>query len=69
MDEFYSEQIHFEGRADQARLDKMEHNGEICPYYEKVKCHFPNLTHNFCKSCPKLAPVMSASPNIINNIL
>ncbi len=58
--------VHLEGKADQAHLEAANRNGEMCPYYEKVKCHFPRLSYGFCSGCPKLAPVMAATHSVDN---
>ena len=70
MEDFYSEEmskVHLEGKADQAHLEAANRSSEICPYYEKVKCHFPRLSYGFCSGCPKLAPEI-ASTHLINSV-
>lgn len=59
--------VHLEGRPDQAHLEAANRSSEMCPYYEKVKCHFPRLSYGFCSGCPKIAPEI-ASAHLVNNI-
>ncbi|MFA5104598.1 MAG: hypothetical protein WC527_05440 [Candidatus Margulisiibacteriota bacterium] len=59
--------VRLEGRADQAHLETVNNSGEMCPYFEKVKCHFPRLSYGFCSGCPRLMPenlLTKAAPSI-----
>ncbi len=70
MEDLYSEEmsrVRLEGRAEHAHMDDALRGSEMCPYYEKVKCHFPRLSYGFCSGCPKLAPVIAGS-HLVDNI-
>jgi len=58
MEEEYIEEIILEKRANETVLETTQNKINMCPYYMKVKCHFPRLTYSFCANCPKLAPIV-----------
>jgi hypothetical protein len=70
MEDLYTEdmsRVRLEGKADQAHMEALSHGIDMCPYYEKVKCHFPRLCYGFCSGCPKIAPDI-ASAHLINSV-
>lgn len=68
MEDIEFEKIYFEGKTKEAALEIIKNKSEMCPYYEKVKCHFPKLAYSFCLDCPKLAPIITTK-NIIDKTL